>query len=166
MVSLWIESSWVRELTVVVLLVQGVLSVLGNADEVIDVKLVGEVLVEVVLEVLEQVHVLLDEVVSSDSWEGEGGIVEFPGVDGNLWILALLLELLVDLHGLLVMLSVEVTREVVKLNIELGLRNIDGWLATDTDGGLRFQLDESLRNWWSEHGFLFDLGTLDKTNNS
>ena len=107
MISLWVEIGWVIELTVVVLFVECSLGSSGDTDEVVDVKLVGEVLIEVVLEVLEQVHVLLDEVVSANSWEGEGSVVEFPGVDGNLWVLTLLLKLLIDLHGLLVMLSVE-----------------------------------------------------------
>jgi len=49
---------------------------------------VADVCVKVVLEVLEHVHVLLDVLVSSDSWEGECFIVEFPGVDAeflSLW---------------------------------------------------------------------------------
>ena len=109
MVGLWVESGWVRELTVVVLLVEGGLGGGGDTDEVVHVQLVGEVLVEVVLEVLEEVHMLLDEVVSADSWEREGSVIEFPSMDGDLWVLTLLLKLLVDLHGLLVMLSVEVS---------------------------------------------------------
>lgn len=69
MFSFWIEVGWVSELTVVVLGVQCILSGFGDGNEVGNVLSVGEVLVEVVLEVLEEVHVVLDEVVSSDSWE-------------------------------------------------------------------------------------------------
>jgi len=69
MVSFWIEGGWVGEFTVVVLGVQCILSGLGNLDEVGNVLSVGEVLVEVVLEVLDEIHVVLDEVISSHSWE-------------------------------------------------------------------------------------------------
>ena len=81
MVGLWVEVGGVIEFTVVVLLVESSLGSLGDTDEVVNMELVGEVLVEVILEVLDQVHVLLDEIVSANSWEGEGGVVELPGVD-------------------------------------------------------------------------------------
>lgn len=80
-VGLWVEVGGVIEFTVVVLLVESSLGSLGDTDEVVNMELVGEVLVEVILEVLDQVHVLLDEIVSANSWEGEGGVVELPGVD-------------------------------------------------------------------------------------
>jgi hypothetical protein len=80
-VSLWVETSWVTELTIVIFLIQSSLGSLGNSDEVINVKLISEVLIKVVLEVLDQVHMLLYEIVSSNSWEGESAIVEFPGVN-------------------------------------------------------------------------------------
>ena len=108
MVGLWVEVGWIVEFTVVVFFIEGILGGLSNSDEVVEGKLVGEVLIKVVLEVLNQVHVLLDEIISSNSWEGESLIVELPGVDGDLWVLAqLFLHFLVDLHGLLVMFSVE-----------------------------------------------------------
>ena len=53
MIGLWVESSWVRELSVVVFIVEGSLGSSGDTDEVVDMKLVGEVLIEVVLEMLE-----------------------------------------------------------------------------------------------------------------
>ena len=62
---------WVREFTVVILGVQVGLSSLGDPQEVSSGLLVGEVLVQVVLEVLELVHVALDKLVSPDSWERE-----------------------------------------------------------------------------------------------
>ena len=103
-----VNGGWVSELTIVILGVQVSLGSLANSDEVLNSELVGEVLVEVVLEVLDEVHVLLDESVSSDSWEGESGVIELPGVDVDLWVhTEVLLKLLVDLHGLLVMFSVE-----------------------------------------------------------
>ena len=57
---------------------------------------VGDVSVEVVLEVLEHVHVLLNELVSSNSWEREGLVIEFPGVHVHLSGKSLLLESFLD----------------------------------------------------------------------
>ena len=145
MIGFWVKSSWVRELTVVVLLVESLLGGLGNSDEVIEVELVGEVLVKIILEVLQEVHVLLHEVVSSHSWEREASVIKFPCVNGDLWVLSLLLELLVDLHGLFVMLPVEVSGEVVELDVQLLLGNIDGWLATGSQFSLC--LEERISNW-------------------
>ena len=81
MVGLWVEVGWVIELTVVVFLIESSLGSGGDSDEVVHMESVGEVLVEVILEVLEQVHVSLNEIVSAYSWEREGLIIEFPGVD-------------------------------------------------------------------------------------
>jgi len=129
MVGLWVIVDGVIEFTLVVFLIESTLGVLGDTDEVVDVEFVGEVFVEVVLEVLDKIHVLLDEIVASNSWEREGLVVKLPGVDRNLWVLALLLQLLVYLHSLLVMLIVEASREVVEFDIQLLLRNINSWLT-------------------------------------
>jgi len=124
---LWVESSWIRELSIVVLGVEGSLSILADLDEVGDELTIGEVLVKIIFEVLEQVHVLLNKVVSSDSWEGESGIVEFPGVDGKLWAGSELLgKLVIDLHGVIVVLSVEASREIIQLNVKLLLADWKG----------------------------------------
>ena len=80
---------------------------LTDGDELINVLLVGEVLVEVILEVLNHVHVLLNEIISSDFLEWEGLVVELIGGDGNLWVLAHLLEGSIDLHGVVVVGLVE-----------------------------------------------------------
>ena len=66
---LWVESSWIRELTIVVLSVDGGLSIFADLDEVRDKLSVGHVFVKVVLEMLDQIHVLLNKVESSNSWE-------------------------------------------------------------------------------------------------
>ena len=121
MISLWIKVVGVIEFTLMVLLVEGILGVLGDSYEVIDVEFVGEVLIEIVLEVLDEVHVLLDEIVVSNSWERESLIIEFPRVNRHLWILTLLLHLLVYLHSLLVVLLVKASREVVELDVQLFL---------------------------------------------
>ena len=60
MVSDWVEFLWILEFSVVIFLVQGLLSGLGNLDEVGDVLSVGEVGVKVILEMLDEIHVFLD----------------------------------------------------------------------------------------------------------
>ena len=82
MVGLWVIVNGVIEFTLVVFLVESTLGVLGDTDEVVDVEFVGEVFVEVVLEVLDKIHVLLDEIVASNSWEREGLVVKLPGPKG------------------------------------------------------------------------------------
>ena len=109
MLGIWVEVSWVGELSVVVLGVESSLGSPGDNDELINVLLVGEVLVEVILEMLEEVHVLLDEVVSSNSLEGEGLVVKLVGLYSNLWVESLALHLLVDVHGVLVVGLVEIS---------------------------------------------------------
>ena len=121
MIILWVVSGWIREFSIVVLFVHGLLCSLGDLDEVSEVLSVGEVLVQVVLHVLDEVHVLLDEVISSNSGESKRLVVQFPSFDGNLWVFALFLELSVDLHSIIVVLHVEVSGEVVQLDIEFSL---------------------------------------------
>ena len=137
---LWVEASWIRELTIVVLGVEGILSVFADLDEVGDELSVGEVLVKVVLKVLDQIHVLLNEVVSSNSWESEGGIIKLPGVDGKLWVLTVVFhKFVMDLHGVIVVLSVEASREIVQLNIKL--------LLGDWKGLVTWHLNVELVSW-------------------
>tara|TARA_B110000305_G_scaffold188375_1_gene210050 strand:+ start:141 stop:671 length:531 start_codon:yes stop_codon:yes gene_type:complete len=138
---LWVESSWIRELTIVVLGVEGSLSILADLDVVGDELSVGHVLVKIILKMLDQVHVLLDEIVSSNSWEREGSIVKLPGVDGKLWGNSeLLLEFIIDLHGIIVMLSVETSREIIQLNVKL--------LLADWKGTVAWDLNVELVSWW------------------
>jgi len=79
----WVVGSWGVVLSIVVL--GGEVVVDGEADLriVLSVNFVGLVGVHVVLEVLEHVHVLLNEIVLSDSWELECSILKLPSVD--LW---------------------------------------------------------------------------------
>ena len=51
--SLWVEESWIREFTIVVLTNHGSLGSLSDLDEVSKMLRVHEVLVEVVFEMLE-----------------------------------------------------------------------------------------------------------------
>ena len=81
MVFSWIEVSWVIEFSVVIFGIQLSLSGLSNLNEVSNVLLVGEVGVKVIFHMLDEVHVVLDEIVSSDSVEREGMIVELPGMN-------------------------------------------------------------------------------------
>ena len=131
MLSLWIEAGWIVELTVVVLGVEGGLRVLAHLDEVGNILSVGEVFVEVVLEVLDQVHVLLNKVVSSNSWESEGTIIKLPSVYGDLWVLTELLKFIIDFHGVIVALSVEASREIVQLNVERVFGNFKSIVTWD-----------------------------------
>ena len=103
----WINVSWVSELSIVIFGVDGSSGGLTDGDELINVLSVGEVLVEVILEVLNHVHVLLNKVVSSHFLEWEGLVVELVGGDGNLWVFTLLLESTVDFHGVLVVDLIE-----------------------------------------------------------
>ena len=66
-------------------LVKVSLNLMGGSQEVIEVNGVGAVEVNVVLEMLEHVHVIVGESVSSNSWEGESFVVKFPGVDFESW---------------------------------------------------------------------------------
>ena len=125
-----IEVDGVSELTIVVLVVQSGLSVLADADEVLDVEHVGEVHVKVVLDVLDLIQPLLDEGVSPDSGEGEGLVVELPSVDSDVRVETLMSShLVVDEHGSIVVLLVEGSGEKIDLLVELSLGDIDGRLT-------------------------------------
>ena len=87
--------------------VQCCLGCFGNLHEVFVVLLVGEVGVQVIFEMLNKIHMLLDEVVSSNSWEGESTIIKFPGVDGNSWFLSFIKKLTIDFDGVAVSLFIE-----------------------------------------------------------
>ena len=135
----WVSNSsesrcWVGELTVVVLGVESSDGGLGNNKELINVLSVGEVLVKVILKVLNKVHVLLDEVVSSNSLEGESLIEELVGVNSNLWVLSGLLELFIDSHGVGVMSLIKGSAELFELESKLLLRVWDwGWASIEED---------------------------------
>ena len=73
--------SGIVEFSVVVLGVHVGSDGLGGSEEVSHGDLVGDVGVQVVLEMFEHVHVLVHDVVSSDSWEGESVVIKFPCVD-------------------------------------------------------------------------------------
>ena len=77
----WVVGYWINELTIVILCVQSGLSCFTYNDELIDGLLVHEILVDVVLEVLDLIHMLLNEVISSNLFEWESFIIKFPGVD-------------------------------------------------------------------------------------
>ena len=121
----WVEESWVSELTVVVFGVELANDDSSLLDEVINVHLVREVGVKVVLEVLNHVHTGLDALVSSNSWERETLVEELPGVDS--W--GLLTELLGNLHSVLVVLLIEMSRELVHLPFHLVFGDPESWLA-------------------------------------
>ena len=135
MVSYWVEFLWILEFTVVIFGVKSFLSSLGNLDEVSNVLGVGEVGVKVILEMLNEIHVFLDEIVSSNSWEGESTVIKFPGVNGNSWFQSSLGDhSVVDVHGVVVVNHIEASREVIELDIKLSLTDIKSWCAGSGNG--------------------------------
>ena len=117
----WVKESWISELTVVVLGVELANDDLSLLDEVINVHLVREVGVKVVLEVLKIVHNVLNDLVSSNSWEGESTVIELPGVDG--WKFSS--ELIGNLTSVVVVDLVESSGEHVHLVVQLGSRDLE-----------------------------------------
>jgi hypothetical protein len=125
LVLLGVVEGGVRELAIVVLRVEAGADGVGNSEEVLQEKRVRVVHVEVVLEVLEHVHVLLDELVASDSGEGESLVVELPGVHVDLGVLAVLEEVSLDVLSVGPVSGVEGSGEHVNLVVELGLGLIE-----------------------------------------
>lgn len=121
-------SSWIIELTIVVFLVEVGSDGGGDSNEVLEEDGVADVGVKVILEMLEHVHVLLDESVSSNSWEREGSVIEFPGVDLEFWGETLLL-----LEGLSKVLNVGPVSQVEGSgeHINLVLEFVDGLIKVD-----------------------------------
>ena len=117
MVSGWIKVSWVWEFTVVIFGVHFSLCGFANLNEVLESLEVGEVLVQVILHMLDKVHMVLDEVVSSNSWESKGVVIKLPGMNIDSWVLSFFVKLSVDLNGIIVMLSIKVSWEEVQFNI-------------------------------------------------
>lgn len=122
----WVMESGISEFTILIFSIESGLSGSGNLDEVINSKAVSEVLVEVILEVLKEVHVFLNETVSTDSWERESLIIIFPSVDSHLRVLTLRLETSVDHHSLFVTKLIEGGGESIEFLIKLFLGNIKG----------------------------------------
>ena len=126
--NLWIVSSWIIELTIVVLSVEVSSDGIGNSNEVVEEDTVAEVGVKVILEMLEHVHVLLNEAISSNSWEGESGVIELPGVDLEFWgKVLLLLESLKEVLNVGPVSQIEGSGEHINLILELivGLIKVD-----------------------------------------
>ena len=126
--NLRIVVSWIIELTIVVLGVEVSSDGVGNSNEVVEEDTVAEVGVKVILEMLEHVHVLLDETISSNSWEREGGVIELPGVDLEFWgKVLLLLESLEEVLNVSPVSKIEGSGEHVDLVLEL----IVGFIKVD-----------------------------------
>ena len=79
----WVVVPWTVEFTVVVFGVEVGSNSGADSGEVVNVLEVGSVLVEVILEMLNHVHLVGDEVVVSNSLERERFIEELKG--GDLW---------------------------------------------------------------------------------
>jgi len=116
------------ELTIVVLRVEVISDGVGDSNEVIEENGVAEVGVKVILEMLEHIHVLLNESVSSNSWEGEAAVIKFPGVNLEFWGESLLLlESLKEVLDVSPVSHIEGSGEHIDLILELivGLVKID-----------------------------------------
>ena len=126
---LWVVVGGIIELTVVVLGVEVGLNGVGNSEEVGHVLAVGEVLVKVVLEMLEHVHVLLDHSVSSNSWEGEGVVIELPGVDVHSWFLTGILHGIGNVLSIGPVSGIKSSGEHVNLIVQflLSFIEVDTW---------------------------------------
>ena len=104
-----IEQGWVTEFSVVVLSVDSVFGSLADLDKVIDMLLVCEVFIQVVLKVLDHVHFLLHEIVSSHSVPFESLVVQLPCVGLQMGVESLGFQFFVDGHCSIVMLFIEVS---------------------------------------------------------
>jgi len=126
--NLWVVSGGIIELTIVVLGVEVGSDGVGDSYEVVEEDAVAEVGVKVILEMLEHVHVLLNESVSSNSWEGEGTVIKLPGMDLEFWDkVLLLLESLEEVLNVSPVSQVEGSGEHIDLILEfiVGLIEID-----------------------------------------
>ena len=99
---------------------------------------VADVSVKVVLEVLEHVHVLANEVISSDSWERESLVHEIPGLNLEFWEVlgSLLLEGTEDVLNVSPVSWVKSSGEHLHLVLEFtdGLIKVDTWLTGLDEG--------------------------------
>ena len=84
---------------------------LGGSNEIFLIDCVGNVGVKVILEMLEHVHVVNNGIVSSNSWEGESTVVEFPSM--NLW--NLFTHLTSNFDSVVQVFNIEVSRELIGL---------------------------------------------------
>jgi hypothetical protein len=140
--DLRVSEAGIGELTIVVLLEEAGLNSVGNSKEVGVQLAVGQVHVEVVLEVFKHVHVLLNESVSSNSREREGLVEELPGVDVHLGGLTGSGHFLSNVVGISPMSGIEGSGEHVGLvvKLSLGLIEISAWGS---------KLDEGILNTFS-----------------
>jgi hypothetical protein len=129
--SFWVEESWINEFTIVVLGQEVGSHGVGDSKEVFHMDGVADVRVKVVLEVLEHVHVLADEIISSDSWESEGLVHEVPGLNLEFWEVlgSLLLEGSEDVLSVSPVSWVKSSGEHFQLVLELtdGLIKVNAW---------------------------------------
>lgn len=85
---------------------------------------------------LDSVHFLLNKVISSYFLKWEGFVIKVPSVNSLWscdWIFSLQLELLHEVHGVLVMMLIEGSGEVVQLNVQLFLSNWK-WVVANFEG--------------------------------
>jgi len=131
--------SGIIELTVVVLGVQVLPDSVGDSKIVRHVLAVGQVLVKVILEMLEHIHVLLYHCVPSNSWEREGLVIKLPGVNVDRWLLSSILHGAGNVVNIGPVSWVKGSGEHIDLVVQLslGLVKVDAWsLNSGLDGSL------------------------------
>jgi hypothetical protein len=136
---LWVVLAGIVKFTVVVFVSKVLSDGVGDSQEVLHVNRVGDVGVPVVLEVLKHVHVLVDEVISSHSWEGEGPVVELPCVNLKFWGgTSLLVNGIGNVNNVGPVSGIESSGEHVDLVVEfsLSLIKVFAWLLELNKSGL------------------------------
>ena len=126
-----IMGSWVIIFTIVILGVKVSSNSLSYSDEVVNIDEVGDVCVEVVLEMLHHVQVRLNVFVSSNSWEWEGTIHKFPCV--NSWYGGF--HFFGNLKSVQVVLFIKVSWEHIHLPVEFFFADPKFWLAWSISWG-------------------------------
>jgi hypothetical protein len=129
----------VVEFTIMVLLSEVSLYGVGDSEEVGHMDGVADVSVKVILEVFKHVHVLVDEVISSNSWERESLVVKFPCVNLKFWVgTGLLVHGFGNSKNVSPVSGIESSGEHINLIVEflLSLIQIFTWLLELNKGGI------------------------------
>merc|ERR1711990_1000841 len=119
-------NSWVDESNVIFVVQVGT-DLLRNLDESLQSKSVGKVRVKIVLVVLKLVHLLHGIVVVSHLGEREGLVIKLLSGHSKLGELTLFTEFILDVHGILPVLHLEVSGELSELIVQFLLRDFQ-WL--------------------------------------
>ena len=130
MLSLWIEICWVSKFAVVVLGIDVAADLLSSFNEVVEKNGVGDVEVQVVFELLKVVHPLNNIRISPNSSKGKRSIIQLPSSNPRLFsFISFLLKLSPDLHGVVIILSIEMSGEIVHLDVHFSRRHLQSFFT-------------------------------------